>query len=49
LYLPGKKTNELSKSFLSWTRWSVKDGVFVDYGLFNIHGDKGFAASKEQE
>jgi hypothetical protein len=45
LYLPGKKTSELSQGFLRWTRWSVKDGVFVDYGLYNIQGDKGFAAS----
>jgi hypothetical protein len=49
LYLPGKKISELSEGFLRWTRWSVKDGVFVDYGLYNIHGDKGFAASKEQK
>jgi hypothetical protein len=47
LYLPGKKTSELSKGFLRWTHWSVKDGVFVDYGLYNIQGDKGFAASKK--
>jgi hypothetical protein len=46
LYLPGKKVSELSKGFLRWTHWSVKDGMFADYGLYNIQGDKGFAAPK---
>lgn len=43
LYLPGKKTSELSDDFLSWgTRWSVKDGILETYGLYNVRGKEGF-------
>ena len=43
LYLPGKKTSELSEDFLSWgTSWSVKDGVLETYGLYNVGGKEGF-------
>lgn len=43
LYLPGKKTSELSEDFLSWgTRWSVKDDILETYGLYNVGGGEGF-------
>ncbi len=48
LYLPGKKSSELSEDFLSWgTRWSVKDDVLETYGLYNVGGKQGFTVLDE--
>ena len=42
LYLPGKKTSELSEEFLSWSHGSASDGVLTCYGLYNAGGEQGF-------
>ena len=42
IYLPGKKTDDLSEKFLSWAHELESDGALTAYGLYNVAGQQGF-------